>query len=182
MDKIKSKLLDKNDIKRIIVRLAHEIIEKNDNLDEIIIIGIRTRGEYLARRLIKLINDASGKMVDSGTLDVTFYRDDFRTNLGSPKIGSSNILCKIDDRTVILIDDVLYTGRTIRAAMDEVFSYGRPACIQLGVLVDRGHRELPMRADYVGKNYPTSLNEHIYVHLEDVDDEDSVLLIEYPIS
>ena len=106
MEKIKSKLLDKNDIQRIIMRLAHEIIEKYDNLDEIVIIGIRTRGEYLAQRLIKLINDTSGRMVDSGTLDVTFYRDDFRTNLGSPKIGSSKILCKIEDRTVILIDDV----------------------------------------------------------------------------
>jgi pyrimidine operon attenuation protein/uracil phosphoribosyltransferase len=179
MKKIKSKLLDKKEIQRTLVRLAHEIIENNDNLDDIVLIGIRTRGEYLAYRLISLIEGSSGKNILSGTLDVTFYRDDFRTNLGSPKIGSSNILCEIEGKTVILIDDVLYTGRTIRAAMDEIFSYGRPSCIQLGVLVDRGHRELPIRADYVGKNYPTSMNEHIHVHLDDVDDEDSVLLVEY---
>jgi pyrimidine operon attenuation protein/uracil phosphoribosyltransferase len=114
-----------------------------------------------------------------GILDVTFYRDDFRTNLGSPKIEASNILFEVDGASVILIDDVLYTGRTIRAAMDEIFSYGRPNSIQLGVLVDRGHRELPIKADYVGKNYPTSINEHIHVHLKDVDNEDAVLLIEY---
>ena len=99
--------------------------------------------------------------------------------MGSPKIGTSSILCKIQDKTIILVDDVLYTGRTIRAAMDEIFSYGRPSLIQLAVLVDRGHRELPIRADYIGKNYPTSINEHIHVKLEDVDDEDSVLLVEY---
>ena len=179
MKKIKSKLLGKMEIQRTLVRLAHEIIENNDNLDDIVLVGIRTRGEYLAHRLIDLIDSSSEKKISSGTLDVTFYRDDFRTNLGSPKIGSSNILCEIEGKTVILIDDVLYTGRTIRAAMDEIFSYGRPSCIQLGVLVDRGHRELPIRADYVGKNYPTSINEHIHVHLEDVDDEDSVFLVEY---
>ena len=179
MKKIKSILLNKNEIKRTMQRLAHEIIEKNKNLNEIVIIGIRTRGEYIAQRLIELIKQNSGRTVASGILDVTFYRDDFRTNLGSPKIGSSKILCKIEGQIVILVDDVLYTGRTIRAAMDEIFSYGRPACIQLGILVDRGHKELPIRADYVGKNYPTSLNEHIHVHLEDVDDEDAVLLVEY---
>ena len=145
-----------------------------DNLDEIIIIGIRTRGEYLAQRLIKLINDTSGRMVDSGTLDVTFYRDDFRTNLGSPKIGSSNILCKIEDRTVILIDDVLYTGRTVRAAIDVLLSFGRPRKIQLGVLVDRGHREMPIRADFVGKNIPTSLDESVQVRLMEIDGMDEV--------
>ena len=126
-----------------------------------------------------LISKYAGINLPLGTLDVTFYRDDFRTNLGSPKIGASNILFEIEEKTVILIDDVLYTGRTIRAAMDEIFTYGRPSSIQLGVLVDRGHRELPIRADYVCKNYPTSIDEHIHVHLEDVDDEDAVLLIEY---
>ena len=179
MEKIKSKLLDCKEIERTIVRLAHEIIEKNMDLEHIVLIGIRTRGEFLANRLLKRVKDISGVKLFSGILDVTFYRDDFRTNLGSPKIGSSNILCEIEGKTVILIDDVLYTGRTIRAAMDEVFSYGRPSCIQLAVLVDRGHRELPIRADYVGKNYPTSNNEHIHVRLQDVDEEDSVLLVEY---
>jgi len=179
MEKIKSKLLDCKEIERTIVRLAHEIIEKNMDLKQIVLIGIRTRGEFLANRLLKRVEDISGVKLSSGILDVTFYRDDFRTNLGSPKIGSSNILCEIEGKIIILIDDVLYTGRTIRAAMDEVFSYGRPSCIQLAVLVDRGHRELPIRADYVGKNYPTSNNEHIHVKLQDVDGEDSVLLVEY---
>ena len=179
MEKIKAKLSGKNEIKRSMVRLAHEIIEKNININNMVLIGIRTRGAYLAQRLHKLIKKNTGINLPLGTLDVTFYRDDFRTNLGSPKVGASNILFEIEGRTVILIDDVLYTGRTIRAAMDEIFTYGRPSSIQLGVLVDRGHRELPIRPDYVGKNYPTSINEHIHVHLEDVDDEDAVLLVEY---
>ena len=179
MNTIKAKLLGKNEIQRSIGRLAHEIIEKNANLEGVVLIGIRTRGEYLARRLHKLIKNNAGINLPLGTLDVTFYRDDFRTNLGSPKVGASNILFEIEGKTVILIDDVLYTGRTIRAAMDEIFTYGRPSSIQLGVIVDRGHRELPIRADYVCKNYPTSIDEHIHVHLEDVDDEDAVLLIEY---
>ena len=179
MEKIKAKLSGKNEIKRSMVRLAHEIIEKNININKMVLIGIRTRGAYLAQRLHKLIKKNTGINLPLGTLDVTFYRDDFRTNLGSPKVGASNILFEIEGRTVILIDDVLYTGRTIRAAMDEIFTYGRPSSIQLGVLVDRGHRELPIRPDYVGKNYPTSINEHIHVHLEDVDDEDAVLLVEY---
>ena len=179
MEKIKAKLLGKNEIQRSIVRLAYEIIEKNSNLECMVLIGIRTRGEYLAQRLHKLIKKYAGINLPLGTLDVTFYRDDFRTNLGSPKVGASNILFEIDGNTVILIDDVLYTGRTIRAAMDEIFTYGRPSSIQLGVLVDRGHRELPIRADYVGKNYPTANDEHIHVHLEDIDDEDAVILVEY---
>ena len=179
MKTIKAKLSGKNEIQRSMVRLAYEIIEKNANLENMVLIGIRTRGDYLAQRLHKLIEKYAGINLPLGTLDVTFYRDDFRTNLGSPKVGASNILFDINGKAVILIDDVLYTGRTIRAAMDEIFTYGRPSYIQLGVLVDGGHRELPIRADYVGKNYPTSINEHIHVHLEDVDDEDSVLLIEY---
>ena len=179
MEIIKDKLSDKIEIQRSLNRLACEIIEKNTNLENVVLIGIRTRGEYLARRVQNLIKKNAEINLPLGTLDVTFYRDDFRTNLGSPKVRASNILFEIDGKTVILIDDVLYTGRTIRAAMDEIFTYGRPSSIQLGVLVDRGHRELPIRADYVGKNYPTSLNEHIHVHLADVDDEDAVLLVEY---
>jgi len=179
MEIIKAKLLSKNEIQRSLVRLAYEIIEKNTNLESTVLVGIRTRGEYLAQRLHELIKNNAGINLQIGTLDVTFYRDDFRTNLGSPKVGASKILFEIEGKTVILIDDVLYTGRTIRAAMDEIFTYGRPSYIQLGVLVDRGHRELPIRADYVGKNYPTSINEHIHVHLEDVDMEDAVLLVEY---
>ena len=179
MNKIKAKLSGKKEIARSLTRLAHEIIEKNDDLSEIAIVGIRTRGDFLAKRLHSQIEKLSDSEIPIGTLDVTFHRDDFRTNLGSPKVGASHILFEVEGKNVILIDDVLYTGRTIRAAMDEIFTYGRPASIQLGILVDRGHKELPIRADYVGKNYPTSLNEHIHVHVEEVDGEDAVLLMEY---
>ena len=179
MKKIKATLLTENDISRKLVRLSHEIIENNSDLSNIAIVGIRTRGEVLANRIVKNIFDISGIEVKNGTIDVTFYRDDFRTNLGSPKVGPSNILFNIDGKDVILVDDVLYTGRTIRAAMEEIFSFGRPSTIQLGILVDRGHRELPIKADYIGHNHPTSLNEHIHVHTKEIDDEDSVLLMEY---
>ena len=179
MNKIKAKLSGKKEVARSLTRISHEIIEKNDNIGEIAIVGIRTRGDFLAKRLHAQIEKISGFKIPIGTLDVTFHRDDFRTNLGSPKVGASQILFEVEGKNIILIDDVLYTGRTIRAAMDEVFTYGRPASIQLGILVDRGHKELPIRADYVGKNYPTSMNEHIHVHVEEVDGEDTVLLMEY---
>ena len=179
MIKNKANLLDESKIKRILIRLAHEIIEKNSDLENLAIIGIRTRGDIIAKRLFSIIKDISKKDINIGTLDVTFYRDDFRTNLGSPKVGPSKILFDIDKKNIILIDDVLYTGRTIRAAMDEIFSLGRPSKIQLGVLIDRGHRELPIKADYVGKNYPTSFNEHIHVYLNEVDKNESVELVEY---
>ena len=179
MDKIKAKLLDKNDIQRSLVRIAHEIIEKNTDLENSALVGIRTRGDFLAQRLHKLIDKYTGVNLPLGTLDVTFYRDDFRTNLGTPKVGPSKILFDINKKNIILIDDVLYTGRTIRAAMEEIFSLGRPNRIQLGVLIDRGHRELPIKADYVGKNYPTSFNEHIHVYLNEVDNNESVELVEY---
>ena len=179
MSTIKAKLSGKKEIHRSLTRLAHEIIEKNNELSQIALVGIRTRGDFLSKRLHKLIEKFSGMPIPIGTLDVTFHRDDFRTNLGSPKVGASNILFGVEGKTIILIDDVLYTGRTIRAAMDEIFTYGRPHSIQLGILVDRGHKELPIHADYVGKNYPTSMNEHIYVHVKEVDGEDAILLIEY---
>jgi len=178
MNNIKAQLSNKNDISRTLTRLAHEIIEKNDDKHSIAIVGIRTRGDCLAKRIHALIENILNFSLPIGTIDVSFHRDDFRTNLGSPKIGASNIIFEVESRNIILIDDVLYTGRTIRAAMDEIFSYGRPASIQLGILVDRGHKELPIRANYVGKNYPTSLNEHVYVHLEEVDGKDEILLIE----
>ena len=179
MNSIKAKLSGKKEIARTLIRLAHEIIERNIDLEMIAIIGIRTRGDFLAKRLHTQIEKISKIKIPIGTLDVSFHRDDYRTNLGSPKVGSSNILFEIEGRHIILIDDVLYTGRTIRAAMDEVFSYGRPSSIQLGILIDRGHKELPIKADYVGKNFPTSLNEHIHVHVKEVDGEDAILLMEY---
>jgi pyrimidine operon attenuation protein / uracil phosphoribosyltransferase len=179
MKKIKARLLDQNRIQKTLTRLSHEIIENNPDLNNIAIVGIRTRGEFLAKRVHKQIEQISGQKIDIGTLDVTFYRDDFRTNLGHPEVKPSEILFKIDEINIILIDDVLYSGRTIRAAMDELFSFGRPASIQLCVLVDRGHREIPIRADYVGKNYPTSSSQHIHVHVDEVDGEDAVLLLEY---
>ncbi|MBC8213297.1 MAG: bifunctional pyr operon transcriptional regulator/uracil phosphoribosyltransferase PyrR [Candidatus Marinimicrobia bacterium] len=179
MKLIKSKLMEESHMKRTLIRLSHEIIENNPDLENVALIGIRTRGEFLAKRIRSLIEDISKEKMKYGTLDVTFYRDDFKTNLGSPQVQSSEVLFSLDDINVILIDDVLYTGRTIRAAMDELFSFGRPASIQLCVLVDRGHRELPVKADFIGKNYPTSLREHIHVHVNEVDNEDAVLLMEY---
>ena len=177
--KIKADLLDEKQIQKTLVRLAHEIIEKNSNLDNLAIIGIRTRGDIIAKRIHSVIKDISKVNVESGTLDVTFYRDDFKTNLGSPKVGPSEILFNVDKKNIILVDDVLYTGRTIRAAMDEIFSLGRPKKIQLAVLIDRGHRELPIKSNYVGKNYPTSFNEHIHVYLNETDNDESVKLLEY---
>ena len=179
MIKKKASLLNTNEIKRTLVRLAHEIVEKNSNLDELAIIGIRTRGDFIAKRLALIIKEITKIEVNKGTIDVTFYRDDFKTNLGNPKIGPSNILFDINSKNIILIDDVLYTGRTIRAAMEELFSLGRPSKVQLAVLIDRGHRELPIKADYVGKNYPTSFNEHIHVYLNEIDSSESVELVEY---
>ncbi|NQU66948.1 MAG: bifunctional pyr operon transcriptional regulator/uracil phosphoribosyltransferase PyrR [Candidatus Marinimicrobia bacterium] len=179
MKSIKSKLMDELRINRTLTRLSHEIIEQNPDLSTVALVGIRTRGEFLARRIHSMISEITNQSLKQGFQDVTFYRDDFRTNLGSPQVKSSEILFSLDDVHVILIDDVLYTGRTIRAAMGELFDFGRPASIQLCVLVDRGHRELPIRADYVGKNYPTSLQEHIHVHVKEVDGADEVLLMDY---
>jgi len=179
MKKIKAYLQNQNDLKRTLMRISHEIIEKNPDLSKVAIVGIRTRGEIIAQRIIQLISKITDIQIDNGTVDVTFYRDDFKNNFDSPKVGPSDIRFDVSGRNIILIDDVLYTGRTIRAAMDEIFSYGRPASIQLGVLVDRGHRELPIKTDFVGKNYPTSINEHIHVHIKEIDGEDEVLLMDY---
>ena len=177
--KIKANLLDASQIEKTLVRLAHEIAEKNSNLDNLAIVGIRTRGDVIARRIHAIFQNILKTKLELGTLDVTFYRDDFKTNLGSPKVGPSEILFNVDKKNIILVDDVLYTGRTIRAAMDEIFSLGRPKKIQLAVLIDRGHRELPIKSNYVGKNYPTSFNEHIHVHIEEIDGADEVLLMDY---
>ena len=173
----KNTILDFQKIENIITRLSHEIIENNNSLDNLCIIGIKSRGDIICNRIVKKINEIKNCNLDYGYIDVTFYRDDFMSNLGSHKIGPSNINFDINKMDVIIIDDVLYTGRTIRAAMDEIFSFGRPASIQLGVLVDRGHRQLPIKANYIGKNIPTSLNENIHVYVEEVDGKDEIVLI-----
>ena len=179
MIKNKANLLDDKKINRTLTRLAHEIIEKNPNFEDLAIIGIRTRGDIIAKRLVSIIKNISNKEINLGTLDVTFYRDDFSQNLGSPKVGPSDIAFDINNKNIVLIDDVLYTGRTIRAAMDELFSFGRASSIKLGVLIDRGHRELPIKADFVGKNFPTSNNEHVHVLVNEVDGKDEVRLVQY---
>ena len=179
MVNIKAKLLDKHEVSKMIIRLSHEIVENNISIDNTALIGIRTRGDIIAKRIFSEINSSYNKELLCGTLDVTFYRDDFSTNLGSPQVGPSDINFDVNGKDIILIDDVLYTGRTIRAAMNEIFSFGRPNSIKLAVLVDRGHRELPIRPDFIGKNYPTANNEHIDVFVNEVDGKDEVVLVEY---
>lgn len=175
----KAKILNKNDILRITVRLAHEIVEKNRGVDDLVIIGLRTRGAYLAERISKKIRDIENMEVPTGILDVTLYRDDFRKRLKQPEVQVTNIPFLIDEKNIVLVDDVLYKGRTVRAALDALMDYGRPTKIMLAVLVDRGHRELPIRADFVGKNIPTSVGEEVRVKFNEVDkEEDAVFLVE----
>lgn len=176
--KFKSKLITKDDFKRIITRLSHEIIEKNSGIDDLVIIGLRTRGAFIADRISQKIKEIEGKDIPTGYLDVTFYRDDFRTRLKQPDVEVTNIPFQIDEKSIVLVDDVLFTGRTIRAALDALMDYGRPAKITLCVLIDRGHRELPIKAEYVGKNVPTSIGEEVRVKIMEVDDEDGVNLVE----
>jgi len=179
MKKVKTKLMGEEEFQRTLKRLSCEIIENYNDLNNIALIGIRTRGEFLAKKIHAIIQELTNTIIPLGVLDVTFYRDDFQTHLGSPQVKSSKLMFPVKDKNIILIDDVLYTGRTIRAAMDEVFAFGRPSSISLCVLSDRGHRELPIRPDFVGKNYPTSKVEYIYVHVNEVDNENAILLVEY---
>jgi pyrimidine operon attenuation protein / uracil phosphoribosyltransferase len=176
--KFKAKLITKDDYKRIITRLAHEIIEKNRGIDDLVIIGLRTRGAFIADRLLQKIEEIEGMDVPTGYLDVTLYRDDFRTRLKQPEVQVTNIPFQIDEKSIVLVDDVLFTGRTIRAALDALMDYGRPNKIMLAVLIDRGHRELPIKADFVGKNVPTSIGEEVRVKIAEVDGEDCVNLVE----
>ena len=169
-------IMDAESINRSITRLAHEILEHNNGPDNIILIGIITRGEPIAKRLRKLIENITNIKIPIGFLDITFHRDDFRKRLVVPQVKGTNIHYSIDDKIVILVDDVLFTGRTIRAAMDELNAFGRPSNIQLAVLVDRGHRELPIRPDYVGKNIPTNEGENVKVLLKEFDKKDLVTL------
>ena len=164
-------------IARQVTRLAHEIVEKNGGAGEIVLIGIRTRGEPLAERLQSLITGHTGHEIQLGALDITFHRDDFRERLVVPQIEGTHIDFSLDDKIVVLVDDVLYTGRTVRSAMEALMAFGRPKKIQLAVLVDRGHRELPIKADYVGKNIPTNEGEHVNVMLKEVDGKDAIVLM-----
>jgi pyrimidine operon attenuation protein/uracil phosphoribosyltransferase len=166
-------------IARQVTRLAHEIVEKNGGAGEVVLIGIRTRGEPLAERLQSLITGHTGHDIQLGALDITFHRDDFRERLVVPQIEGTHIDFSLDDKIVVLVDDVLYTGRTIRSAMEALMAFGRPKKIQLAVLVDRGHRELPIKADYVGKNIPTNEGEHVNVMLKEVDGKDAIVLMSY---
>jgi pyrimidine operon attenuation protein / uracil phosphoribosyltransferase len=171
-------VMDADRMSRALTRIAHEILERNRGLDEIALVGIRTRGVPLAKRLARALREINGDDVPIGALDITLYRDDLmRQPVGpQPVVRRTEIPFSIDDRKILLVDDVLYTGRTIRAALDALIDFGRPRAIQLIVLVDRGHRELPIKADYVGKNLPTSSKQSIQVRLQEIDGADEVLI------
>ena len=175
-------VMDADRISRALTRIAHEILERNRGTEELALVGIRTRGVPIAKRLARLLKEVSGQDVPTGVLDITLYRDDLMRNAVGPQpvIRRTEISFSIDDRKILLVDDVLYTGRTIRAALDALIDFGRPRSIQLIVLVDRGHRELPVKADYVGKNLPTSLRQSVQVRLQEIDGVDEVVVEEEP--
>ena len=175
---VKTKVMGPEDIRRALTRISHEIVERNKGTDDLVIVGIRTRGAPLADRIASSIASFEGVDLPSGALDVTLYRDDVA--LRRPRsLESTTVPADVDGRAVVLVDDVLYTGRTIRAAFDAILDIGRPRAMRLAVLVDRGHRELPIRADHVGKNLPTSSDEIVKVHLTEIDEEDAVMIGEY---
>src|SRR5512145_442538 len=171
-------VMDADRMSRALTRIAHEILERNRGVDELALVGIRTRGVPLARRLARALKDINGDDVPTGALDITLYRDDLmRHPVGpQPLVRRTEIPFSIDDRKIMLVDDVLYTGRTTRAALDALIDFGRPRAIQLIVMVDRGHRELPIKADYVGKNLPTSLRQSVQVRLQEVDGVDEIVI------
>ena len=171
-------VMDRDRMARTLTRIAHEIVERNRGLDEIALVGIRSRGEHLARRLADRLHEITDRRVPTGALDITLYRDDLmRQPVGpQPLVRRTDIPFSIDDRVILLVDDVLFTGRTTRAALDALIDFGRPRAIQLIAFVDRGHRELPIKADYVGKNLPTSRRESVQVRLEEVDGHDEVVV------
>jgi len=175
-------VMDADRMSRALTRIAHEILERNRGLDELALVGIRTRGVPLARRLARTLKDINGDEIPTGALDITLYRDDLmRHPVGpQPLVRRTEIPFSIDDRKILLVDDVLYTGRTIRAALDALIDFGRPRAIQLIVLVDRGHRELPIKADYVGKNLPTALRQSVQVRLQEIDGADEIIIEEEP--
>jgi pyrimidine operon attenuation protein/uracil phosphoribosyltransferase len=169
-------VLDEDDMRRTLVRIAHEIVERNDEPDRLAIVGIHRRGAILARRIHALLGDLLEREVPIGDLDIAFYRDDVGRRAEQPTVHASHVEFGLDGRTIVLVDDVLFTGRTVRSAIEALFSYGRPAKVQLAVLADRGHRELPIRPDYVGKNLPTSRAERVNVRVEEVDGVDEVTI------
>ncbi len=170
--------MDQTAIQRALTRLAHQIMERNPNVDDFVLIGIRTRGVPLVTRLANIIKGIEGKPVATGILDITLYRDDLTTVAAAPVVRKTEIPFDIENKTVILVDDVLYTGRTIRAALDALIDFGRPLAIQAAVLIDRGHRELPIHADYVGKNVPTAREEIVHVLLKETDGDEQVVITE----
>ncbi len=172
-------VLDAGAIKRSITRMAHEIWERSTAMDRAVLVGIQTRGAPLARRIQRRLKSLSGVEVPLGAVNITFHRDDFRERLVVPQVKGTDLPATIDGRTIILVDDVLYTGRTVRAAIDTLLTFGRPAAVQLAVLVDRGHREMPIKADYVGKNIPTHEGEHVHVNLQETDDAEGVYLVSF---
>ena len=174
----KGKVLDAQALSRTLVRMAHEIIERNKGIEGLALVGIRSRGAVLAKRLAEQIAAIEGQGVPVGALDITLYRDDLSRIAPNPVVRATDIQFDVTDLKLVLVDDVLYTGRTVRAALDALVDFGRPTEIQLAVLVDRGHRELPIRADYVGKNVPTSLKERVEVRLAEMDEVDEVVLEE----
>ena len=175
---IKATIIDSEGLNRTITRLAHEILERNKGSKNLVLIGMRTRGEFLAKRIQQKIKEIDGTDTNLGVLDTTLYRDDFRTRLKQPEVSVTEIKFDLTEKDIILIDDVLYTGRSTRSALDALMDMGRPNTIQLCVLVDRGHREMPIKADFVGKNIPTSINEEVKVKMTEVDDEDAVYLVD----
>ncbi len=179
-EKIKARIMDSPKIKRALDRMTTEIIERNRNLKNLVIVGIRTRGIYVGKRISKLIKDMEKVDIPVGVLDITLYRDDFSEPEAQHMVKKTEINFSVVKKDVLLVDDVLFTGRTIRAAMDSLIDLGRPKTIQLLVLIDRGHRELPIRADYVGKFLPTSKRENVQVHLKEIDNTDEVLITEPP--
>lgn len=175
---IKAQLLDEKGIERAIIRIAHEIIEKNKGVEDIVLVGIKTRGIPIAKRIAQYIENIEGIKVPIGMVDISLYRDDLSEKFEQANINGKGIDIDVRAKTLILVDDVLFTGRTVRAAIEAVIGKGRPRSIQLAVLVDRGHRELPIRADYVGKNVPTSTSEIVHVMLIETDDENKIIICE----